>query len=422
MTDTGKNRQFFIFTGNRVENLVLEIGRHTFSLPHLKGNSMFAALFPAWSKQIQPKRPFTRLGVEILEDRRVPALFTVGTVNDTPDANLGDGLAQDAAGNTSLRAAIQEGNVSADAEITIKFNLPANSVIILGSALPTLNNNLANPATNKKTFNLDGPSAAQLTVRGGGAVGGFRNFSVNTNVVANFNAFSITEGAATGIGLQGSGGGIINNGTLNLYQIHMHHNQAQFGGAIYNNGTLTVENSSLYLNTALINGGAIHNAPNRQAWIQFETQVTSNSAPNGGGIYNLQGTLTVDGGSKVNSNTATTGNGGGVYNDDGTVTFADAFLDSNTAGAKGGGIYCDRGTVNFTATSIQSNNAPDANNGKGGGIYVRRGTVTLVSGCTLAGNTAGAAGVGACWHPDGTLNANPLQNTITDNTIVDPNP
>ena len=42
----------------------------------------------------------------------VLATFTVNTTADTVDVNPGDGVAEDAAGNTSLRAAIMEANAS----------------------------------------------------------------------------------------------------------------------------------------------------------------------------------------------------------------------------------------------------------------------------------------------------------------------
>jgi hypothetical protein len=65
---------------------------------------------------------FRSLRVEPLEDRRMLAVFTVNSVLDTVDFNIGDGLAEDAAGNTTLRAAIMEANFAAD---TDTINIPA---------------------------------------------------------------------------------------------------------------------------------------------------------------------------------------------------------------------------------------------------------------------------------------------------------
>ncbi len=80
-----------------------------------------------------------RLSLERLEDRRVLSVFTVDTTDDTPDASLGDGIAQDASGKTSLRAAIEEANFAAEAD-TINFNIPGAGVHTIQplSALPAI--------------------------------------------------------------------------------------------------------------------------------------------------------------------------------------------------------------------------------------------------------------------------------------------
>lgn len=65
-----------------------------------------------------------------LEDRTLLAAFVVNTLLDTVDANPGDGLALDANGNTSLRAAVMEANALFGADtITLgagvhRFSLP----------------------------------------------------------------------------------------------------------------------------------------------------------------------------------------------------------------------------------------------------------------------------------------------------------
>ncbi len=54
------------------------------------------------------------LRVERLEDRTLlAATFTVDTSVDSVDANLGDGIAADSLGRTSLRAAVMEANALA---------------------------------------------------------------------------------------------------------------------------------------------------------------------------------------------------------------------------------------------------------------------------------------------------------------------
>ena len=48
-----------------------------------------------------------------------PVVFTVNTINDSVDVKIGDGLAEDASGKTSLRAAIQEANAASSGSFEI---------------------------------------------------------------------------------------------------------------------------------------------------------------------------------------------------------------------------------------------------------------------------------------------------------------
>src|SRR5215210_21419 len=65
-----------------------------------------------------------RPAFDSLEDRTAPAVFNVNTTADTVDATPGNGVAADAAGNTSLRAAIMEANALAGADT---INVPAGT-------------------------------------------------------------------------------------------------------------------------------------------------------------------------------------------------------------------------------------------------------------------------------------------------------
>src|SRR5204863_9800730 len=82
-------------------------------------------LFPIGSAGRRRRGPRCgRRPVETLEGRTLLSTFTVNTVLDTVDVNPGDGLARDASGRTSLRAAVMEANALAGAD---SINLPAGT-------------------------------------------------------------------------------------------------------------------------------------------------------------------------------------------------------------------------------------------------------------------------------------------------------
>ena len=88
--------------------------------------------------RITSSRPYRRrrriLHCESLEARRVLATFTVNDLGDTPDVNPGDGIAADAAGNTTLRTAIEEANAYAGAD-SIDFTVSGNILLTTGAQL-----------------------------------------------------------------------------------------------------------------------------------------------------------------------------------------------------------------------------------------------------------------------------------------------
>lgn len=65
-----------------------------------------------------------RIAMEPLEDRRLLAVFNVNSFLDTVDVNVGDGVAADASGNTTLRAAIMEANATSNADT---ISMPAGT-------------------------------------------------------------------------------------------------------------------------------------------------------------------------------------------------------------------------------------------------------------------------------------------------------
>jgi len=115
----------------------------------------------------------------------------------------------------------------------------------------------------------------------------------------------------------------------------------------------------------------------------------------GGGVFNLGGTVNLNGVTITgNSTNGAAGSGGGVLNRAGVLTITGSNISDNTSNSNGGGIFNNVGaTLNITGTTIAANEAAL----EGGGIF-NAGTATL-DGATLASdavdvweNTGAAAG------------------------------
>src|SRR5262245_7675370 len=149
------------------------------------------------------RRSSVRLTLEALEDRAVPAMFTVNAPVDTVDSNPGDGFAADADDFCSLRAAIQEAN-ALDGDDTII--LPA------GTYKFTLSGAGESAAA---SGDLDVAAKGKLTIVGDGAAttivdadGLDRVFHVLASANLDISGVSIEKG--------NEGGGIVNEGTLTV--------------------------------------------------------------------------------------------------------------------------------------------------------------------------------------------------------------
>jgi hypothetical protein len=163
------------------------------------------------------------------------------------------------------------------------------------------------------------------------------------------------------------GGGIHNSneGMMTIENSRITENYCPWGGGIQNDGTMFLKQSEISKNYAIdprnslgSTGGGIFN----KGTINLENSLISeNMAPKeGGGIYNLIGTLIVDHCS-IRKNTAGTG-GGGIFNLGGVVTLRSSSITENTANG-GGGIY-NRGAFTMTGSTVAFNKA----NLNGGGI------------------------------------------------------
>ncbi len=296
---------------------------------------------------------------------RAAGPFTVDTVNDTHDADTSDGLALDANGATSLRAAIEQ--ASASGGVTT-INLPAGTYnLSLGDLLA---GTLAGT-----TIYLHGTDTAATTIVHQNQ-SGLMVFNVDPNVVANvvvamdnvtLSGGSENENDPDGFG--GNGGAILAGGSttasgniLSLTNVIFDHNYCSpvsnvgaSGGAIdmTGGGNLNLDNCTFTGNEASKfagqgSGGAIY----FDAGFATGNVSIQNSTFSGNLAHGAQGgAIYLAGGS------------GNTYRLTGN-TFAD-----NTAGTQGGAIYLSTGNLTANFNRIEGNSASTAS-----GIYMSTGT------------------------------------------------
>ena len=247
-------------------------------------------------------------------------------------------------------------------------------------------------------------NTASSNIFGGGGINNASNGSVTL----------ITAGVSDNQAPNGSGGGIFNDGTLNVNGAQVNNNSAgRAGGGIHHrNGTAVIFNFSQ------INGNVISNTSTLPAqgggvWNNATLVITSSSVNSntaaatsvsgvaaGGGVSNNAATLIIED-SQVNDNTASGGSaqGGGVHNQSGAAEMRRGTIAGNvvsaTNNAQGGGAYND-GSLLITETLVAQNTATATNSAQGGGTFNEFSGVLTVTFSTLAENQAlgGTAGQG----------------------------
>lgn len=373
--------------------------------------------------------------------------LTVNSFLDTVDVNPGERSSADAAGNSTLRAAVMEANA-----------LPGADTIVLlpGTYRLTI---AGRDENNAASGDLD--ITESLTIIGAGdgstiidAAGLDRAFHVIAGASLNLKGVTVINGDAT------IGGAILNQGTLTTQNVTISGSSAALGGGIYNDivedelgaditagaSTLVVDDVSVFprqagfviqigneqLRVDLISGNTFTvgrgvNSTTATAHSSgdvitvlatsdvslLNTTVTNNSALlNGGGIFNndtLNVTLT-----SVSGNVAGV-RGGGLYNTQ-TATLDRSTFDSNMAEVRGGAIF-NEGTTLSTASTVTVTASTLSNNVSGvrGGAIFNSQNLMLTN-STISGNLAGGEG-GAIFNtgPDA---ASSGTTTVVSSTIV----
>jgi hypothetical protein len=333
---------------------------------------------PSWIRTLiarparAPRRTRSaRPTVEALEDRCVPATFTVNSTADT---------ATPPAGTVTLISAITAANAAAGAN-TIIFDPALAGQTITLTAAPV-------PITN--TLTITGLGQNSLTVSGNNA---FRGFLVGGTTVT-VTDLTVTAGNS---GAGAVGGGILTNGSLTLTNVSVTNSTApgagNKGGAVATSGiaSLTATNCT-FANNSADNGGAIVNDTAATLTLTNST-FASNSAKVGGAIRN-DGTATITG-CTITNNTGTAGGLGAGIDNGGTMTVAKSTISFNagTGNFSGGGLE-NLGSLSLTASTVLGNFA----GGQGGGVGSSGGgSLLVITNSTIANNTIldGGLGIGA---------------------------
>jgi hypothetical protein len=273
-----------------------------------------------------------RLRLRPMEDRAVPAAFTV---NSLSDAGVGTGTTGD------LRYCITQANDEVNFPGLDTITFAVNGTITLGGTELFI----SAPLT------INGPGADKLTVSGNNLS---RVFAADdggvTSIAVTFTGMTITEGLAAGtVTPAGSGGGIfVQDETLTIEDCFITNNNAgRRGGGVYSFGysPMTIRNCTISGNKANGgDGGGVYNYGYVPMLIENCTITGNqaggaNGAGRGGGIcFNLfysTASLTIRNStivSNVSTSTTSTGGGGGIRTSAGTTASTVQIISSVVSG------------------------------------------------------------------------------------------
>jgi len=302
----------------------------------------------------------TRLLIQALEDRSVPAVFIVTTLDDS--------------GTGSLREALTLSNAAADAD-TIAFQNGLAGSIKLNTSLSITNEiQILGPSTGNIT--LDGQKAISiLAILNSTVLIENLNFTqsispmvgaaidISTGSTVTLNSLSI-------INNRSSNGAIQNAGILEINQGNLSNNR---DSAILNTGRLTIRDSLFSSNLSQSTGGAIRNFGSLS--VQNSTFVDNSSNSDGGAIFigPLDATDTIEIVNNTFIGNSSLDSSGGAIGTRFVPSSIPITINSNT-------IYQNH------ASKVQVLNTP-----QGGGIFIDGSLNLTMRNNIIAGNTRGSS-------------------------------
>ncbi len=289
-------------------------------------------------------------------------MIRVDATNDAPDANLGNGVADDHEGNATLRAAIMEAN-SLAGENTIRIP-PGTYKLSIGGQ----NEDAA------ATGDLD--ITGDLVIRGAGADKTFLDAASIDRVLH-----------------------VLSGVKVILYDVTVTGGSADLGGGILNQGDLILVACAVTSNVASATGGGVHRRQSSVFSVERSTVAGNAAQAGGGGLYN-DGSATIV--NSTFSGNSTAASGGGLANDvHGTTELIHVTIATNQATVSGGGLD-NAGTASSQNTIVATNNAPSAADVNG---------AVNSLGYNLIADISGSSG----WLASDLQNINPLLGPLQDN-------
>jgi CSLREA domain-containing protein/uncharacterized repeat protein (TIGR01451 family) len=266
-----------------------------------------------------------------------------------------------------------------------------------------------------------------LSATGSGNGGGLNNQGGQltlTGVTLNDN---VATGMAGGGGLRNSLSGVvtINDSTLAGNQAT---DTIGNGGAILNSsGQLIIDNSAIGVlgngNSSGLNGGGLSTASGTAVTITNSSLISNSAGDDGGGI-DATGTILYIANTSLMSNTIRlggVGDGGALRSDGGGVATLISVTVSGNVAEYGGGLLNLDATMTIISSTISYNTA---RNGSGGGIDNRRETLTptlVITGSSIFSNTAANGNGGGLRSIGSTASVDIDNSTISYNRVTNGN-
>lgn len=310
------------------------------------------------------------------------------TITDCNATISGGGLYIATNGSANLSGCTISGNNATDENNGIGGGIYVVSAGVLTMKNCTLTG--CNATTSGGGLYIASNGSATLTgctISGCRCIGGGGGLYIASGVTATLIGCTIQANYTRDSTGAGSGGGILNSGTLNITDCKFISNNANCGGGIQTvgGGTVTItgtgEDTCVFQSNKANNGGAIHT----QGTVTVENvkfELNSSGVSNGGG-----GGLWIEGSSSnvtlmdcnIIKNEAKNV-GGAVWVSSGSLTLTDCTISDNTAGNSGGAICTDggltlTGTQSGGGTIISGNTSSTSDAGKS--IYLNNGYMNI---------------------------------------------